>query len=245
MALIGQDPMSAYQLAKKIEISRPAIYNALDHMLEKGMVEIISDRTALYIVQQPEVLFNKMHAEMEKSIKELKAGLETYKNSRREERTVNFCGFETAIFKAKEIMKNTEREIFMNADFDLSCFDAEFEELNQRGIRIIVFSFYDIKACQDKIEFYTHDRKIDNHHIPSRLMLVSDSDISLTADGSIPLDSWKGTVTNNILSVKILSEHIHNDIYLLKLRNKLGREMYEETNINTQFEKRRREEEKP
>lgn len=243
MALLGQEPMSAYQLAKKIEISRPAIYNALDHMLKKGMVEIISDQTALYIVQQPEVLFNKMQAEMEGSIKELKAGLETYKNSRREERTVNFCGFETAMFKAKEIMKKTEREIYINADFDLTCFDDDFAKLNQKGIRIIVFSFYNINTCQDKIEFYAHDRKIDKHHIPSRFMLVSDSDISLTADGSMPLDSWKGTVTNNILSVKILSEHIHNDIYLLKLRRKLGREMYEELRLNTEFEKMRKEEE--
>ncbi len=243
MALLGQEPMSAYQLAKKIEMSRPAIYNALDHMMEKGMVDIISESTVLYMVQQPEVLFDKMYADMGKSIKELKAGLETYKNSRREERTVNFRGYETAIFKAKEIMKNTEREIYINADFDLTCFNTEFAALNQKGIRIIVFSFYNIKTCQDKIEFYTHDRKIDGYHTPSRLMLVSDHDISLTADGSIPFDSWKGTVTNNILSVKIISEHIHNDIYLLKLRRKLGREMYEELRINTEFEKIRKEEE--
>ena len=38
MALIGSEPMSAYQLAKKIAIARPSIYNALEHMLDKGMV---------------------------------------------------------------------------------------------------------------------------------------------------------------------------------------------------------------
>ena len=36
MALIGSEPMSAYQLAKKIAIARPSIYNALEHMLDKG-----------------------------------------------------------------------------------------------------------------------------------------------------------------------------------------------------------------
>ena len=34
MALIGSEPMSAYQLAKKIAIARPSIYNALEHMLD-------------------------------------------------------------------------------------------------------------------------------------------------------------------------------------------------------------------
>ena len=54
MALIGSEPMSAYQLAKKIAIARPSIYNALEHMLDKGMVELVPDQTALYAAQEPE-----------------------------------------------------------------------------------------------------------------------------------------------------------------------------------------------
>lgn len=242
MALLGQEPMSAYQLAKKIEMSRPAIYNALEHMLEKGMVETIADSTALYLVQQPEVLLDKMYFEMGKSIKELKPQLEIYRDSKREERTINFRGFEMAIFKAKEIMKDTKREIYLNADFDLTCFHKEFEDLSQKGIRILVFSFYDNKVCKNQIEFYSHYRKIENQHTPSRLMLVSDCDIALMADGSVPFEAWKGMVTNNCLSIKMLCEHIHNDIYLLKLRDKFGKEMYEPLYINTDFEKSQKEE---
>ena len=52
MALIGSEPMSAYQLAKKIAIARPSIYNALEHMLDKGMVELVPDQTALYTAQE-------------------------------------------------------------------------------------------------------------------------------------------------------------------------------------------------
>ena len=64
MALIGSEPMSAYQLAKKIAIARPSIYNALEHMLDKGMVELVPDQTALYTAQEPEVLLGRMQAEM-------------------------------------------------------------------------------------------------------------------------------------------------------------------------------------
>ena len=60
MALIGSEPMSAYQLAKKIAIARPSIYNALEHMLDKGMVELVPDQTALYTAQEPEVLLGRM-----------------------------------------------------------------------------------------------------------------------------------------------------------------------------------------
>lgn len=46
LALLGTEPLSAYQLAKRIEISRTSIYNALEHMLEKGMVEMAPGETA-------------------------------------------------------------------------------------------------------------------------------------------------------------------------------------------------------
>ena len=47
LALLGSEPLSPYQLAKKIEIARASIYNALEHMLEKGMVEMVSGKCVL------------------------------------------------------------------------------------------------------------------------------------------------------------------------------------------------------
>lgn len=50
----------------------------------------------------------------------------------------------------------------------------------------------------------------------------------------------KETVTGNKLFVKIMSEHIHNDIYLLKLRELYGRGMYDKIHIDTAYERRNR-----
>jgi len=64
LALLDSEPMSAYQLAKKIEMSRPAIYNSLEHMLDKGMVSVIPNSTSLYTAQSPEVILEKIKTEM-------------------------------------------------------------------------------------------------------------------------------------------------------------------------------------
>ena len=42
------------------------------------------------------------------------------------------------------------------------------------------------------------------------------------------MESWSDTVTNNALMVSIIAEHIHNDIYLLKLEQKYGSELLDD-----------------
>ena len=193
MALIGSEPMSAYQLAKKIAIARPSIYNALEHMLDKGMVELVPDQTALYAAQEPEVHFV-------------------------------FRGFETAIARAGKLLEDAREEVYLNADFDLSCFAETFHRLKKKGVRIVAFSFYDLGLNREDVEFYTHGGMLTAHQ-PSRLMLVTDRQMTLTADCGA-FANWSGTDSNNGLMVKILSEHIQHDITLLQLQEKYGLEMH-------------------
>lgn len=223
MALIGSEPMSAYQLAKKIAIARPSIYNALEHMLDKGMVELVPDQTALYTAQEPEVLLGRMQAEMTRTF--LSPG-NSWKNTRRRSsrRCFVFRGFETAIARAGKLLEDAREEVYLNADFDLSCFAETFHRLKKKGVRIVAFSFYDLGLNREDVEFYTHGGMLTAHQ-PSRLMLVTDRQVTLTADCGA-FANWSGTVSNNGLMVKILSEHIQHDITLLQLQEKYGLEIH-------------------
>lgn len=242
LALLGSEPLSAYQLAKKIEISRTSIYNALEHMLEKGMVEMVPNDTALYIAQEPEVILGKMRFEMTRAMEESEKQLKDYRELKRENINLVFRGIDTAIFKAKDILKNAKNEVYMNADFDLSCFDEELRMLKEKKVRVVVFSFYDLDLGDD-VEFYSHYRNMNQDHVASRFMLVVDNEISLIADKGGELQEWNGTVSNNVLFIKILSEHIHNDIYLLKLRDRYGKEIYDNNlYLKTAFEARQKDE---
>lgn len=241
-ALLGSEPLSAYQLAKKISISRPSIYNALEHMLDKGMVETVPDQTALYAAQEPAVLLGKMQFELSESLKRARQELEEIRSRKLPEIHFVFRGFDTAVFRAKELLREAQREVYINADFSLSCFREEFGFLREKGVRIVIFSFYEMDMEGQDVEFYTHGRPQRAGHEPSRLMLAADGRISLTADGG-KMRAWSGTVSNNPLTVKILSEHIHHDIYLLKLQQRYGREIYrEDLWLHTDFEKKQKEE---
>ena len=224
MALIGSEPMSAYQLAKKIAIARPSIYNALEHMLDKGMVELVPEQTALYAAQEPDVLLGRMKAELSANLSLAEKQLEEYEAAKQPEVHFVFRGFETAIARAGKLLEDAQQEVYLNADFDLSCFREIFHCLKEKGVRIVVFSFYELGLNREDVEFYTHGGMLTGHQ-PSRLMLVTDRQMTLTADCGA-LDHWSGTVSNNELMVKILTEHIQHDINLLRLHEKYGLEIH-------------------
>ena len=135
-----------------------------------------------------------------------------------------FRGFETAMARAGKLLEDAREEVYLNADFDLSRFAETFHRLKKKGVRIVAFSFYDLGLNREDVEFYTHGGMLTAHQ-PSRLMLVTDRQMTLTADCGA-FANWSGTVSNNGLMVKILSEHIQHDITLLQLQEKYGLEMY-------------------
>lgn len=239
LALLEGGNMSAYQLAKKIEISRPSIYNALEHMYEKGIVQVIPESTIMYVAQQPQVLLDKLNCEFLDNSTRLARGLTDFMATRKEEKLVSFRGYEITIAKAKEILQTAESEVYINTDFDLYLFQKEFKSLKERGIRVIVFSFGDLESKGLDIEFYSHNYPRPTGMMPSRLMIAVNHTIALFADCYKERDAWTGMVTNNELMVSIACEHIHNDIYLLNLENKLGTENFKEAfGINSEFENR-------
>ena len=241
LTLLDNGEMSAYQIAKKIEISRSSIYNALNHMYEKGIVNLIPDSASIYIAENPEVLFTKLSDEYKNNSKILIEQLKSFSDSRCEERLVNFKGFDNVVSKVKKLLNETKSDVYINTDLDLKIFSKEFEDLKKRGIIPVVFSFYDLDAKGIWIKLYTHKRKKQFEKQASRFMMVVDEKVVIIADYYKDRNMWFGSITNNKLMISIVAEHIHNDIYLLNLRNKYGKEIYDnEVFINSDFENRMR-----
>lgn len=236
LTLLESEPMSGYQLAKKIDISRSSIYNAIDHMYEKGMVLLVPNKTPMYRAQKPEILFEKLQYEFDENTKLVKEGLQDFLDTSYEENFLNLKGFENIIFNVKEMLKSAKREVYINTDFDLEYFRDEFAELKKNGVRVIVFSFIKFDDENIDAEIYSHNRPDDK--VPNRIMCVVDNKSTLIADTYKARGTWIGTITNNKLMVSIMAEHIHHDIYLLKLQERADKDIFdEEIKINTDFEK--------
>lgn len=239
LALLDSGKMSPYQIAKKVDISRSSIYNALEHMVHKGMVEVVPEDTVMYLAQEPEVLMSKLEGDYKRNIASATSGLKEYMETRYEEYYAMISDRDTILEKTKKLLRDAKQEIFINTDIDLNVLKDELKAAAERNVRVIVFSFVKQEiACED-VEIFSHDRERRQDNTDTRLMIVADDDMALIADACNGRGDWKGTVTNNALMKNIIKEHIHNDIYMLKIRDIYGREIYEKIHINTLLESKK------
>lgn len=236
LALLEYGPMTPYQIAKKIDISRSSIYNALEHMVNKGMVAVVPEDTVLYVAQEPQVLLGKVEGDYIRNLKQAKTGLEHFLETRYEEKYAIISGFHMIMEKVKNLVNSAKEEIFINTDIDLEILGEELRKAVERGVRVFVFSFVEIPSIGEGIEIYSHMRKRTLENTDNRFMIVVDDEMAVVADANKGREDWKATVTNNKLMKNIVREHIHNDIYMLKLRQIYGKEMYEKIHIHTKQE---------
>lgn len=224
--------MSGYQIAKKIEISRPSVYAALEHMFEKGIVQKIQDNSSEFTAQPPEIIFKKLSEEFARNALSAEQALTEYAENRFENRLATIKGFKTILEYAKKLLTTAKNEVFINTDLDLSILQSDIKEASKNGVSVTVFSFYEVN--QDlPCKIYTHNRAIKDN--ATRLMIVCDETETLIANSNSS-DEWLASVTNNPLIIEIITEHIHNDIYLLKLKQEYGSEIYENLRIGSVFE---------
>lgn len=237
LTLLDNMAMSPYQLAKKIDISRPSIYNALEHMVTKGMVEVVPGDTVMYIAQQPEVLLGRIEHEYNDNLRVAREGLKNYQETSYEEKYANLEGFDLMIEKARYMLSISKNEVFINTDIDLSILKDDIDKALEKGVRVVVFTFVEMPFISEGVEIYSHNRKRKEFNTNTRFMIVADELMVMIADCHKGRNVWKGTVTNNKLMRNVVIEHIHNDIYMLKLRDVYGSDLYEKIRIDTNKEK--------
>lgn len=225
--LLKNSCLSGYQVAKNLNISRSSVYSALDNLYKRGIVFLLPGNTQVYKAEDPKVLINKIKNDFNRSADLLEVRLKELKTNELEERYLNIEGYNNVISKVKELLLTAEKEVYINTDFNLSSFSEELIELKKRGVRVIVFSFSRINEENLPVEIYSHSQA-DCFNKETRMMLVIDCKKTLVADRGPHRETILGTFTENILLTSIVSEHIHNDIYLLKMKNKYGENLIKE-----------------
>lgn len=236
--LLKNSCLNGYQIAKNLNMSRSSIYSALDNLYKRGIIFLLPGDSQIYKAENPSTLTKKMKNDFVETADLLEVKLKTLECTASEERFLNIEGYENVVSKAKELLQSAEKEVYLNTDFDLQIFSSEFIELSKKGVRIIVFSFSKVNGENLPVEIYSHE-EVSCIGKQTRIMLVIDCKKTLIADRGPHREVFLGTFTDNVLLSTVVSEHIHNDIYLLKLRNISGENLInDDIKINTMLENR-------
>ncbi|MBN2656663.1 MAG: TrmB family transcriptional regulator [Spirochaetales bacterium] len=221
--LVQKGARNGSQIAKDLNISRSSIYSALENLYSRAVVYLLQAESRTYKAEDPDLLFEKLKKTYCHSADFLRKRLTELNKNEDNSYYLNIRGFENFLEKAKQLLLSAETEIYINTCIDLNLFSSELKTLEKRNIRVIVFTFTDLKPGDLPVEYYYNSiRPSEIDEI--RMMLVIDRQKTLIGssgkDGEVI-----GTFTDNPLLVSIVSEHIHQDIYLLKLREKYRKDL--------------------
>lgn len=148
-------------------------------------------------------------------------------------------GLKEVVQTAKSLLRKAKHRVYINSDFPITELYEELQFLVDNNVDVYIFAFYELGRVPLGINVYSHEHKMKIDHVCTRLLIAVDEQEVYMAESYGEAVEWRGTRTNNELMVKIVCEHIHNDIYLLLLRERFGRDLYDEVDMHSKLARKR------
>ncbi|MGN0729141.1 TrmB family transcriptional regulator [Treponema sp.] len=254
-ALVPEEKMGGYQLAKKLNAPRPSVYSALENLLSKEYIKSIPGEIAEYQAVPPDILIDGILKKQSSNAAKAKEMLKTLAAPISiQERFVNIEGKTKLISIVNNLISEAKKEIVFNCSMPLDFFKDELLSAAKRKVRIVLFSWQNLDTLSIPLEFFCGYDGTDCCP-EQRILLVSDMahcvvgsndraiffphrphhKIKKLPDGE---NDFLGMTSDNRLIVNLVSEHIHFDIYLQRLRKKFKRDIItKDIRIGTLMEK--------
>ncbi len=155
IALVGDNPLTGYELSGHSGIPRSKVYECLERLKRKGLVFPVEGSPVKYVPVPPEELVRRLSREFGSSLDLLGQLLREERRSDRAEYIFNIGGYDGVAEKAREMIRDARGEL------DLALWGEEIARLRcdltdagARGIRVrlLTFNGESIPGC----EVYRH-----------------------------------------------------------------------------------------
>ncbi len=223
ISLLRYGPLNGYEAAKKSSVARSKVYGVLASLENKGLVLSSShEKSTSYKAESPKKVMFLLKEELKNDCDTLESLFEKYEEPIDDERIWNITETDTIEFKLKELIKEAEKNIYIQIwKEDLSY---EIEELlldrEEAGINVSLV-LYDLdKKYNTRLKgVYKHgfeEEKI-NEFLARWINIVVDGEIMLYASQNNSTADISGIYTKNKSMVFFANEYIRHDIYCLKM----------------------------
>ncbi|MCH5150011.1 MAG: TrmB family transcriptional regulator [Spirochaetales bacterium] len=250
--LVPEEKMGGYQIAKKLNVQRPSVYSALTSLENRGFITAVPGETTEYSAIAPDILMDELSRRYSENASKAKLELEKLTDGHKKlERFVNITGKSNLIAAVNRCIETTQKEIVFTCSMNLSPFENTLKNAAKRGVRIVLFSWSNIDTLGIPLEFYCGYDGVACAE--ERILLVSDEMHCIIGSNDraafyphgkkcspLPADEkdFLGMMSDNRLVVNLVTEHIHFDIYLHRLKKQYGKDLIDSSiQIGTLMEK--------
>lgn len=225
-ALIDEDGLNGYELAKRSGIPRANIYAVAEKLVERGAIlRLEQDGSQRYSAIPPKQLLHSLEAEYKRALNTAKKAMEQQNKKASVQAVFNLRGNEL-IARARQIIDNCQRKLFIGLEQKQAGQLAQaMEHAAERGIEITTLCMQacetECGGCQGNIERYNIAPAGENDW----LVIIADDKTALV--GQIGLHSAEGMVTDQRMGVELANAFIRQNMTLAAMGQALGDQLSE------------------
>ncbi len=216
-ALLRDNPLTAYEIAKKSGIPSSKVYEVVQRLESKRIAQSIhGERSKMYIPISPDEFIETFKRAMEDSLVEVKAELKGFKIKTDISYTWHIKDYEDLILKAKRMLVTCRGTVLLSLwPAELNALEKAISDAEIRGIKIALVHY---GATNIKLgQLYRHpvEDTIYAHKGARSFTLLADSKEVLT--GNIIGTRTEAIWSMNESLVMMAEDYIRHDIYVMKI----------------------------
>lgn len=221
VSLLQNSPVTRYELSKHSGVPRSAIYSVIKQLENLGAVNALYSHPEKYIPLPPEQLFKLLENRLNERINKAREGLKGIESNLMADHLWNIVGYQNMIHKAREIIQNAKKELYVSAwRREIVHIREDLKNARSRGVKITIFTFTEIDCEVDYLFSYRLSEEELSKFWAHKIILVADKKELLMGEADEKLPKKTAWTTNKAI-VDIATNHLVLDITLFGLRLKL------------------------
>lgn len=232
IALLKKPDITAYELSKVSGVPQAKIYEVMSKLLEKNLVNIVSDNPVKYIALEFESFLDTYKKNVNKTVSFLKKNLKDVNSSNKISYLLHLEGVENINNKIKSVLSNSKKFVYLETwNKDYEFFKENLKILEQKGIEIVTVLYGNTDDEVGQIYYHEMEEMEQNVLKHGRwLTLISDGKESLFV--IFNEDKTQAIWTENEAFMLMAESFIVHDIYLAEIYKKYRKELDKEFGPN-------------
>jgi sugar-specific transcriptional regulator TrmB len=223
LALLRESPVTGYKLSQLSGVPRSMIYEVMDKLTARGAAMTLRQSGATKYAPVPAAeFFDQLHREHEELTSSLKDELAVLASAPDLEYVWNIEGQENIMAKAKEMIGQSEAQIYLALlPTTFPALQTALEEAIERGVRVVIYTTSDLDLQGAQVVVAPLSEEALSQAGELGLILVIDGEEVLIGEW-VSATQARASWTSSPLLVFVAEHHLRTDLYLPRILALLG-----------------------
>ncbi|MGH1366260.1 MAG: TrmB family transcriptional regulator [Calditrichia bacterium] len=218
ISLLREYPATRYEISKRSDVPRSAIYNVVQKLESAGIVNALSTDPIKYMPLPPDKLLNLIEKKHQSEVSQFRESVSNVHVGIERGQLWNVTGYTNLILKAKEIILNATEQLYISAWMrEVTELRDELNEAQERGVLLTVFSLTELPDIFNIAYSYGFSETELELTEKRNLIIIRDSKEMLMGEANVEQPK-KAAWTHNEAFIEISTNYIIQDIMLYGLR---------------------------